>query len=240
MNAQEYILAGGEGAGSNNFSVVRLTPSGSLDSSFGASGGVAATNFCGIPSTVFSLSVEPIGNILAGGTAQVVSTGPPAFGIARFNNNGVLDTAFGDFSTGSSGRTGQTMLDFFGSQNHVTSIQPVVDSGGNEVALMVGGYVFQSTGLNTFNKYLVIAEYHADGSLDTTFGTNGVVAVDFGSANNSVMSPASDNLLVQTDGKIVIGDLRFHERTSFRVQLCVGAVLALKLSDFANSGYELG
>jgi len=205
VNSQQYILAGGEGAGSNNFSVVRLTPSGSLDSSFGVSGGVAATNFCGLPSTVFSLSVDSIGSILAGGTAQLVSTGPPAFGIARFTSNGVLDTGFGDFSTSSSGRTGQTMLDFFGSENHATSIQPVLDSGGNEIAFMVGGYVFQSTGSNTFKKYLAIAEYHADGSLDTTFGTNGGVAVDFGSANNSVLSPANDNLLIQTDGKIVIG-----------------------------------
>jgi len=205
VNSQQYIVAGGEGTGSNNFSLVRLNSSGSLDSSFGVSGGVAATNFCGLPSTVFSLSVDSIGNILAGGTAQIVSTGPPVFGIARFTSNGILDTGFGDFSTGSSGRTGQTLLDFFGSENRVTSIQPVLDGGGNEIAFIVGGYVLQSTGSNTSKKYLAIAEYHADGSLDTTFGTNGGVVVDFGSANNFVLVPASENLLIQTDGKIVIG-----------------------------------
>jgi uncharacterized delta-60 repeat protein len=204
-NSQQFILVGGEGVGSNSFSVVRLSPSGSVDSSFGASGGVASTNFCGLPSTIFALSVDPGGNILAGGTSPVVSKGPPEFYIARFTGNGVLDTTFGDFSTTSSGRTGQTMLDFFGNQNRLTSIQPVLDSAGNEIAFMAGGYAYQSTGLNTFNKYLVIAKYDTSGSLDPTFGTNGVVSVDFGNGDSSIPAPAGDSLLIQTDGKVVIG-----------------------------------
>jgi hypothetical protein len=135
----------------------------------------------------------------------VVSKGPPEFYIARFTGNGVLDTTFGDFSTTSSGRTGQTMLDFFGNQNRLTSIQPVLDSAGNEIAFMAGGYAYQSTGLNTFNKYLVIAKYDTSGSLDPTFGTNGVVSVDFGHGDSSIPAPAGDSLLIQTDGKVVIG-----------------------------------
>jgi uncharacterized delta-60 repeat protein len=204
-NSQQFILAGGAGASGNGFAVVRLSPSGSVDSSFGASGGVATTNFCGLPSNVYSLAVDPIGNILAGGAGPVVSKGPPDFYIARFTGNGVLDTTFGDSSTTSSGRTGQTMLDFFGSQNYLMSIQPVLDSAGNEVAFMAGGYAYQPSGLNTFHKYLVIAKYDTSGSLDPTFGTNGVVSVDFGSSNNSAMSPAGNSLLIQTDGKVVIG-----------------------------------
>jgi uncharacterized delta-60 repeat protein len=151
--------------------------------------------------------VDPIGNILAGGAGPAVSKGPPEFYIARFTGNGVLDTTFGDFSTTSSGRTGQTMLDFFGSQNYLMSIQPVLDSAGNEIAFMAGGYAYQSTGLNTFNKYLVIAKYDINGSLDLTFGTNGVVSVDFGSADNSIFTTAGNSLLIQADGKVVIGGM---------------------------------
>jgi hypothetical protein len=77
-----------------------------------------------------------------------VAKGPPEFYIARFTGDRVLDTSFGDSSATSSGRTGQTMLDFFGNQNRLTSIQPVLDSAGNEIAFMVGGYAYQSTGLN--------------------------------------------------------------------------------------------
>jgi len=206
-NSQQFILVGGQGTGTNSFSVVRLSPNGTVDSSFGASGGAASTSFCGLPSTIFSLLVDPVGNILAGGTTPVVSKGPPEFYIARFTSNGVLDTSFGDFSTTSSGRTGQTMLDFFGSQNYLMSIQPVLDGAGNEVAFIAGGYAYQSTGLNTFNKYLVMAKYDNSGSLDPTFGANGLVSVDFGSFDNYVMSPAGDSLLIQTDSRVVIGGL---------------------------------
>ena len=101
----------------------------------------------------------------------------------------------------------RTMLDFFGSENHLTSIQPVLDSAGNEVAFMAGGYAYQSTGPYTSNKYLVIAEYDTNGSLDPTFGTNGVVSVDFGSSNSSAMPPAGDSLLIQTDGKVIVGGM---------------------------------
>ena len=107
------------------------------------------------------------------------------------------------------------MLDFFGSQNRVTSIQPVLDSAGNEIAFMVGGYAYQPTGLNTFNKYLVIAKYDTNGSLDRTFGTNGVFSVDFGSSDNSISAPAGDSLLIQTDGKVVIGGTSNFQSGSF-------------------------
>jgi hypothetical protein len=136
-----------------------------------------------------------------------VAKGPPEFYLACFTGDGVLDTTFGDLSTTSSVRTGQTMLDFFGNQNRLTSIKPVLDTAGNEIAFMVGGYAYQPTGLNTFNKYLVIAKYDASGSLDPTFGTNGVVSVDFGNGNSSSPAPDGDSLLIQTDGKVVIGGI---------------------------------
>src|SRR5262249_26158088 len=147
-----------------SFGLVRLTPSGTLDSSFGASGGVASTSFCGNPSTGFSISVDPLGNIVAGGTGSVASGGAPQFWTARLTSSGTLDTSFGDPSTSGLGRTGQTMLDFFGNQNRITSIQPVLDANGNETAFLVAGYAYLQTGASTFNKYLVIARYHADGT----------------------------------------------------------------------------
>jgi hypothetical protein len=53
--------------------------------------------------------------------------------------------------------------------------------------------------------FLVIAKYHTDGSLDTSFGTNGGVSIDLGSADNYVLTPAGSNLLIQADGRAVIG-----------------------------------
>jgi uncharacterized delta-60 repeat protein len=192
--------SGSETASSEEFTVVRLTSTGSVDPTFGSSG-VATSNFCGVGSRVFSLSVDPTGNILAGGRNFLDSINHAAFALARFESSGAPDTTFGDPST-----PGQTMLDFFGVDNHLTSIQPVLDSGGNEIAFLVGGYVYQSTGANNpLASYLALAQFQNNGSLDSTFGSNGEVAIDFGSQDNKQSLPSGSTLLIQADGRILIG-----------------------------------
>jgi uncharacterized delta-60 repeat protein len=204
VNSQQYILAAGGAASTAAFSLARLTPSGTLDTSFGSSAGYSTTDFCGTGSTVFSVNVDTAGNILAGGTAALVASGPPKFGVARFDHNGLLDTSFGDPSSSGLTRTGRTILDFYGYKNFLMSLLPVLDANGNQVSYLAAGYAGQSTGQFSQNQYLVLARYHLDGSLDTTFGTNGSggLAIDFGSANNSVMKPAGHNTIIQSDGRI--------------------------------------
>ena len=144
--------------------------------------------------------MDSAGGILAGGRNFLQSATDPAFALARFGNGGAIDTTFGDPST-----PGQTMLDFYGFANHLTSIQPILDSGGNELAFVVGGFVTQSAGANTpIASYLALAKYHTNGSLDSTFGTNGEVAIDFGNGNNSVTLPGNSSLLLQSDGRILV------------------------------------
>jgi len=53
------------------------------------------------------------------------------------------------------------------------SLLPVLDANGSQVSYLAAGYAGQSTGQFSQNQYLVLARYHLDGSLDTTFGTNG-------------------------------------------------------------------
>ena len=47
---------------------------------------------------------------------------------------------------------------------------------------------------------IVVARYNADGSLDTTFGNNGWTSVSFGGDKET-----ADEIVIQADGKIVIG-----------------------------------
>jgi uncharacterized delta-60 repeat protein len=205
QSSQQYILVGGSSP-TNVSTVLRLTPSGLLDSSFGTSG-IATTTFCGnFASSINTLSVDPnSGSILTGGRTEVTSDGLERFALARFTSNGTLDTTFGDPSQTSPGRTGQTLLDFFNYKDHLNSIQPVIDSSGNEVGFMVGGTAWQSTGSNSpLNNYMVLAKYHADGSIDTTFGTNGGVAINFGNNNSAGNNPGTSNTLIQTDGRFVM------------------------------------
>ena len=205
VNSQQYILAGGGAASTAAFSMARLNPSGALDTSFGSSAGYSTTDFCGTGSTIFSVNVDTAGNILAGGTAALVANGPPKFGIARFDRNGLLDTTFGDPSTGGLTRSGRTLVDFYGYRNFIMSVRPVLDVNGNQVGYLAAGYAGQSTGPFTQNQYLVVVRFNLDGLLDTTFGTNGSggLAIDFGGANNFVMKPAEHNTFVQSDGRII-------------------------------------
>jgi len=202
-NAQQYILAAG-GSTTGAFMLARLTPAGTLDTTFGTAAGYSTTDFCGAGSTVFSLNVDAAGNILAGGTAAIVAGGSPKFGIARFDQNGLLDTAFGDPSSSGLTRTGHALLDFFGNENRLAAFLPVLDSNGSQVGYLVAGYAGQSTGQFTENKYLVVARYQLDGTLDTTFGANGSggIAIDFGSANSFVATPARNNTFLLPDGRI--------------------------------------
>ena len=204
IDSQQYIVAGGGSASTGAFSLARLTPVGALDTAFGSSAGYSTSVFCGGGSTIFSVNVDAAGNILAGGTAALVANGPPKFGIARFDHNGLLDATFGDPSFSGLTRTGRTLLDFYGYKNFLMSLLPVLDANGNQVSYLAAGYAGQSTGQFSQNQYLVLARYHLDGSLDTTFGTNGSggLAIDFGSANNYVMKPAEHNTFIQSDGRV--------------------------------------
>lgn len=204
IGSQQYILAAGSSSvgSAEAFAVARLTTAGALDSTFGASG-KATTSFCGTRSRIFSISVDSAGNILAYGWNNLANL---VYAVARFNANGTLDSTFGDTAT-----PGRTVLDFYGGTNYVTSIQPVLDSLGNQTGFMISGLVSQPTGPYTGNNYWGLAKYRNNGTLDATFGTSGgTVAIDFGSNNTTGLLLSESNLLIQPDGRIVMaGSAKF-------------------------------
>ncbi|MFO7791191.1 MAG: T9SS type A sorting domain-containing protein [Bacteroidales bacterium] len=65
-----------------------------------------------------------------------------------------------------------------------------------------------------YDDYFKIARYNPDGSLDSTFGTNGVVITDFGSAPSS-------NIAIQSDGKIVVAGTIFYNVEDSHHDFCV-------------------
>ncbi len=200
INAQQYVIIGGANS-SNNFALVRFTPSGQLDTTFGSSG-LASTNFCA-SSKIYNLATDNTGNVLAAGLVQLSVNGVQKIELARYTSAGVLDTTFGDSSTSSSGRTGLTVLDTFGYTNQPTSLTPAFDSSGNLAHILLAGNGSQLAG-SAVNKYLFIARYNPDGSLDPLFGMGGVAAVNFGNNNNYVMQLPADNLVIQSDGKYAL------------------------------------
>jgi uncharacterized delta-60 repeat protein len=120
------ILAGG--VDGSQMVVYRLLPNGTLDDSFGGGDGRSGA---GGFSSASDLLVQPDGKIIAVGSADIPSG--EAFGIARLQPNGILDTSFGN--------GGKTTIDF-GPPNPYQPASGVVQQPDGK--LIVAGYSQQS------------------------------------------------------------------------------------------------
>ncbi len=192
------ILAGGTSVtvlgrtNVNHFTLARYTTTGGLDSSFG-SGGKVVTSWGkggGTSAAAFAMALYPNagtpndGKIILAGAAATKSNGGQ-FALARYNANGSLDTSFG------SGGTVSTVLSARQSEIDGVAIQP----DGKIVAV---GY--ESDSASSYPYYFTVARYNTNGTLDTTFGSGGVVISHVGAGNSQGRSVA-----LQGDGKIVVG-----------------------------------
>ncbi|MFD3996026.1 calcium-binding protein [Streptomyces sp. NPDC058548] len=148
---------------------VALAAPGDLDTSFDGDGRVT-TDFGGTTDEAFAMAVQADGKIIAAGR---VSPGPD-FGLARYDTDGSLDTGFGI--------GGKVITDFGGGEE---AAGVAVQADGKIVVVGRAGTDFG------------LARYYTDGSLDTTFDTDGKVTTDFGGLD------VAEGVAVQADGKIV-------------------------------------
>jgi len=162
--------------GRSFFALARYNPDGTLDSSFG-SGGKVTTDFGGGFSRSEDVALQPDGKILAAG---VMFTGDftSDFALARYNPNGTLDSSFG---------SGGKVTTDFGSGR----------SFANAVALQPDGKIVAAgaTLVSGVGNEWSLARYNGDGSLDSSFGTGGLVITN--------ISLEVLDLALQPDGKIV-------------------------------------
>jgi uncharacterized delta-60 repeat protein len=161
------------GSAGGNFAVARYLADGSPDNSFSGDGRLL-TNFGFKNDIANSVAIQEDGKIVAGGWAG------NDFSLARYNTNGTLDKTFsGD---------GKVSTNFAnGASDSVDDIHSIaLDSSGRIVA---GGTAGGDFGL---------ARYLTDGSLDTSFGNQGLVVTSFGDGLDRIRSIA-----IQDDGKIV-------------------------------------
>ena len=86
---------------------------------------------------------------------------------------------------------------------------------GASVALQTDGKIVVAGGLEdeARNLHSAVARYETDGSLDTTFGTDGVVVTPFRTGTGCW--DVVNDVVVQTDGKIVTAGLSYCARALF-------------------------
>jgi uncharacterized delta-60 repeat protein len=175
---------GGEGC---EFLLTRLDSVGNVDSGYGQNG-QAPEPLPEIGSSWINASVmQPDGKIVTAGLAFNGSNWDIA--ICRYNTDGSLDSSFG------SGGTIVTRLpDFYGTAAGLT-IQP----GDNKIVVALDdGYS------------LALARYNADGTLDSSFGSGGIVRFTDGVRRgfNSVCLQPDDGKIVASGWKAVGSDYR--------------------------------
>ncbi|MCY7420068.1 MAG: hypothetical protein LH650_16605, partial [Chloroflexi bacterium] len=195
------IVAGGYSYNGSNydFALARYNPNGSLATTFGSSG--TATTPIGTGADLAnSVALQTDGKIVIGGYGEINVSNDQVFGLARFNPNGSLDSTFDN--------DGVTTT-VIGISDVASSV--AVQSSGKIVA---GGYSYN--GSNS-NYDLALVRYNPDGSLDTTFDSDGKVTTAIGSGDEFAMSVA-----IQSDSRIVAG----------------GAALIGAAYDFALARYD--
>ncbi len=155
VQADGRILVGGYAfITSNDFTLVRYTTAGALDSSFGA-GGKVTTPFSTASDIVWDIALLDDGKILAGGYANMGGSNGEDFALARYDSSGVLDVTFdGD---------GKASSHFGGGSDQCFAFDLQPD----------GKIVSTGTAWNGSNYDLALARHTAAGAVDMTFGTDG-------------------------------------------------------------------
>lgn len=159
-----------------NFLVASYNPDGSPNTGFGGTGTVAA-RFARGKAVAKTLVVQPDGKTVVAGIGTSVDFGDQDIAVARFNLDGTLDTTFGG-----DGKV-TTQIDVTNEIPASVLIQP---DGKIVVAAILA------------DSGIVLVRYNADGSADTTFGTNGVVQTTIG------QSATVAGVVLQPDGKLVV------------------------------------
>lgn len=159
-------------------SIVHAKP-GDFDPSFGISG-KQSTDLSG-DDGVQAISLQPDGKILVTGYKN--SNGSGTLALARYNADGSLDAGFG--SGGKLLTTNPLMLGRGGSP---MTLQP-------DGKIVLAGHV--TPGSSLLDGDFALTRYNADGTLDTGFGSGGILTTRFAGAS------AADAVALQPDGKIV-------------------------------------
>lgn len=198
---RSLVVTGGDEVappGGGDFVVARFTPAGTLDPSFGT-GGLASVDFGGLE-IADDVARQPDGKLVVTGTVFVPDPADPPsrtlVGLARFNADGSVDPSFGD--------GGIVLSDL------------AFDSSGRELVVQRDGriVVLVSTLVsNVGPQVTAVARYLPDGSLDSSFGGDGVVVP----ALPGVTDVEGTSLTVRPGGAITVAGSGSLDMLVFRL-----------------------
>jgi len=168
----KYMVGGyAMNGGGLDFIVLRYHPDGSLDTGYSGGDGIAMIDFGATLENGYDLAAQSDGKLLIAGRTE------GNIAIGRLDADGTLDTSFG------------------GGDGKVTFDSGSVDTALSVNTLSNGKFVVAGSAGND----ALLLQYHDDGTLDTSFGSSGILSVDLGGDSDQFHMSA-----MQADGKLVV------------------------------------
>lgn len=174
----------GDSSFNSDFAVARYNSNGTLDTSFDGDGKVT-DDINGDEDSANTVALQPDGKIVVAGQAVDGFFGDADFAITRYNSNGSIDTGF-DVD-------GLVTQDFDFNFDEATGA--VIQPDGR---IIVAGTA-RISGSGFSDDDFAVVRLNSNGSLDSSFGSNGTVETDFGPGDDSVTKA-----LLQSDGKLLV------------------------------------
>ncbi len=158
------------------FALARYDADGTLDATFGTSG-TTITPFTSGAAIAYGMARDSTGRIILAGMNNAT------FALARYSSNGILDTSFGT--------NGLIEPDPVNGGTAHTVRAIAVDSNDR---VIVAGFTSTST-----SSDFILARYTTSGILDSSFGSGGIVNIDFGGKDQAYA------MTLDSSGNIVVG-----------------------------------
>lgn len=184
-----------------SFALARFNYDGSLDTSFNHTGNQPGTVVSSVNNYAinkcYAIALQPDQKIILAGACQSSISSSNQFALARFNQNGSLDTSFNP--TGSQPGTVLTNINL--SPDNCIGQSVIVQPNGK---IIIAGYIANS---DYSCVEFAVAKFNQDGSLDTSFNQNGIqpgtmsTTIDYNNYN------FCSTIALQKDHKIVLGGL---------------------------------
>ena len=174
----------------DDFTLVRLTASGALDPSWDGDGTVA-TAVGSSHDNAYAAALDPsTGTIVVGGSSY--ASGAPRFALVRYRSDGTLDPSFG---------AGGKVVSAVGSAATVFAVARQAN----------GKIVVVGEALTGPTYDFAVARYTADGALDPSFGTGGIVTKAIAGSNDHGRA-----VIVQPDNRIIaVGPYDYGGNSAF-------------------------
>ncbi|MEZ5425082.1 MAG: delta-60 repeat domain-containing protein [Pyrinomonadaceae bacterium] len=183
IDVNDKIIVAGEvlNSGERDFAVVRYNTDGSLDTGFDTDGIVFTDINSNSNDEGYAVAIDSAGKIVVSGRTFITGSNTD-IAIVRYNSDGSLDTSFDT--------DGIVITDFNGTGTFEQANDVVIDANNK---IVVGG------GVNNAGSNFMLARYNTDGSLDTSFDTDGFQTVDFGGPDSG------RSIAIDSNGRIIVG-----------------------------------